>query len=115
MTTDSGSSRSQSETHAETLNVRTVQDTWFLEATVNDVLMPKMKALGVAIPDGARFKVVDKEKVSNDEKFKRIIELKKAGFNVPKEWITEEFNIPLDEVEALAPVEGEEPKKSLRI
>ena len=114
MTTDDGSSRSQSEVHAETMNVRTVQDVWFLQATINDVLIPKMKALGVPFPEGAKFKVVDKEKLSHAEKFTRVLELKKAGFNVPKEWITEEFNIPLDEVEALAQ-EGALPKKGLKL
>lgn len=115
MTTDDGSSQSQANVHAEVLNTRTVQDTWFLEATINDTLIPKMKALGVPFPEGAKFKVVDKEKLSNAEKFNRVLELKKAGFNVPKEWITEEFNIPLDEVEALAPQEGVMPKKGLKL
>jgi len=115
MTTDNGSSRSQSEVHAETMNVRTVQDTWLLEATINDVLIPKMKMLGVPFPEGAKFKVVDKEKLTAEKKFQRVLDLKNAGFNVPKEWITEEFNIPLDEVEALAPTEGVAPKKGLKL
>ena len=114
MTTDDGSSQSQANVHAEVLNTRTISDTWFLEATINDVLIPKMKMLGVPFPEGAKFKVVDKEKLSVAEKFNRVLELKKAGFNVPKEWITEEFNIPLDEVEALAQ-EGALPKKGLKL
>lgn len=114
MTTDDGSSQSQANVHSETLNTRTVRDTWLLEATVNDVLIPKMKALGVPFPEGANFKIVDKEKLSSEDKFQRVIDLKNAGFSVPNDWITEEFNIPLEDV-IVAPQEGGATGKSLRI
>jgi len=97
MTTDEGSSRSQSETHKSTLSARIAEDCWFLEATVNDVLIPKMRNLGVAIPEGYKFKIVDKEKVDPEKKFQRVIELKKAGFNIPADYITEQFNIPVED------------------
>jgi hypothetical protein len=97
MTSDNGSSQSQANVHAETLNTRTVKDTWFLEATINDVLIPKMKALGVAFPEGAKFKIVDKEKVNQGDKFQRVLELVRLGVPVPNDFITEEFNIPIED------------------
>lgn len=115
MTTDDGSSQSQANVHADTMSVRTMADTWFLEATVNDKLIPKMRALGVPVPQGARFKVVDKEKLSSGDKFQRVIDLKNAGFSVPNDWITEEFNIPLEDIPAPAPQEGGATGKSLSL
>ena len=101
MTADNGSSRSQSEVHERTAIDYAKSDMLMVETVVNCELLPRMRELGFAIPEEAKFVYDNKEKLSTADKFDRVIKLKQAGYNVPEEYIEEEFGI---EVEAVAPL-----------
>ena len=96
MMTDDGSSRSQAEVHERVAEDKMKNDIWRLESEVNNNLIPKMRALGVPIPDGYTFEVENKEEVSSEARFDQLIELEKVGIKVDTEWITDKFNIPLE-------------------
>jgi hypothetical protein len=97
MIADDGSSFSQSEVHMSVSEDKMKTDIWFLETTTNDQLLPKMRNLGVNIPQGYRLEVENKEEVTGDMLFKQVIELEKVGIEIEEKWITERFNIPIKE------------------
>lgn len=93
MTSDNGSSRSQSEVHERLSEDYVRADAFFIENIVNTELIPRMRKLGIAIPEGY-FKFDSKERVTTDEQFSRVAELQKY-YDVDPEYIEREFNIPV--------------------
>ena len=93
MTSDNGSSRSQSEVHERLAEDYVRADSMFIENIVNSELIPRMKALGITIPEGY-FKYDSKERVTSNEQFERVKELIKV-YEVDPEYIEREFNIPV--------------------
>jgi hypothetical protein len=70
MTTDNGSSRSQSETHERVEDAINLQDMLFMEHFLNDVVVEKLRKIGYVIPEGrihfpeaSAFSLVDRIKI----------------------------------------------------
>lgn len=113
MTTEDGSSRSQAEVHDSALDhiisayLRDCAD------LINDVVFPKLKALGV-IPVGETF-AWDLEQELSPAELLAIVKELLAHYKVPPDWILEKFGVPVeDEPEPMlpdpfAPVPGEDP------
>lgn len=96
MTTESGSSRSQGETHENTLNELVYADEKRMLSFLNNRLVPAMRSIGYAIPDNARIIV---EQTSDPEKQIKIdAVLMGAGFIPTKQYIEETYGIDLEDV-----------------
>lgn len=95
MLTDDGSSRSQAEVHKQIAESRGKQDIQLLETVINDRLIKQMRALGVAIPEGYKAEVDNKEEITPEVRFTRVVELEKVGIEVDLEHIEETFQIPI--------------------
>jgi hypothetical protein len=94
MTSDNGSSRSQSEVHERLAEDYVRADALMIENLVNNELIPRMRLLGITIPEDIYFKYDSKERITTDEQFKRVTELQKY-YDVDPEFIEKEFNIPV--------------------
>ncbi len=93
MTSDNGSSRSQSEVHERLAEDYVRADSIMIENLVNQELIPRMRNLGITIPE-CYFKFDSKERVTANEQFERVKELIKS-YDVDPEYIEKEFNIPV--------------------
>lgn len=82
-------------------------DSDYLLYYINDKLLPKLKSLGVKIPEGKIQFLNNSEKEKNEERklehntkiVADIEKLSKAGFKVDAKWITETTGIPVVEIE----------------
>lgn len=92
MTTENGSSRSQSEVHKEEQNELTLGDMVELEYFYNWVLVEKLRNLGYKIPEG-RFTYKSIETMSLQERIKLDVELAKVVDIDPEYWY-ETYGIP---------------------
>jgi phage gp29-like protein len=102
MQADNGSSRSQGEVHERVGNEIMKGDLVYLERYTNCELIPRLIKLGFtefSLEDTFRF--IEKEPLTEDAKFNRVLELLKTGKkDIPSEYIEEEFGIPtIDSVE----------------
>jgi phage gp29-like protein len=86
MTTDSGSSYSQANVHQNIFN------------TIIDLLIPRMVELGFGI-EGYTFKFDNSEYISVKDKFDMVDKLLQRSFDVPEEYILNEFGIPVTKKE----------------
>jgi hypothetical protein len=103
MATDSGSSRSQSEVHERNLDDKiAAEDRLFLTFLVNDKLIPMMRAWGWKIPENRSFSFPESFELNLTQHW-AIVQQLLQFYNVPMEWISKTFNIPLDSIkEAIA-------------
>jgi phage gp29-like protein len=92
MTTDNGSSRSQSEVHERVADERSDSDHQLLAFYINDHLIPKMIELGLPLQN-LKFEWETVE--DNSQLFDRAIALMGQGYAVDPEWITATFDIPV--------------------
>ena len=99
MVMDAGSSRSQAEVHERTLGAIDKDDSLFIQEIVNNDLIPWLnKYHGFNIT--GYWKWDDSEKISKAEQFERDIKIIQTGkYNVPADYITETYGVPLEEVE----------------
>ncbi len=99
MQSDNGSSRSQAEVHERIGNENMKADLVYCERYVNCELLPRLIKLGLTeFSPEDEFKFVEKEPMTEGEKFDRVVELLNTGKkNVPSEYIEEEFGIPTEE------------------
>ncbi|MCP4153193.1 MAG: DUF935 family protein, partial [bacterium] len=99
MVMDDGSSRSQAEVHERTLSAIDKEDSLFIQEVVNNELIPWLNQYhGFNIT--GYFKWDDAEKISKSEQFERDIKLIQTGkYNVPADYITETYGVPLEEAE----------------
>lgn len=101
MTTDEGSSRSQGEVHERQLDDYISACKMMVADVVNDQLIPLMARLGM-IPATTVYRQDNEEKIDIKTRFDMVDKISKwTGAEVPLDYITETFGIPLDEVEAL--------------
>ncbi len=75
MVLDNGSSRSQGETHAENTDKVITSIARYVMFRVNDELLPKLRGLGMNLPEGARFRWVEDEILTMGEKADIIVKL----------------------------------------
>ena len=101
MTTDSGSSRSQSEVHERVANKYTLSDLRLIENTVNNKLIPLMVYHGL-LSDGTRFEWDKSEQLDLMQKWEIDKELIKS-FEVPQEYIEQTYGTPVGEPKTTQP------------
>ena len=101
MTTDSGSSRSQSEVHERVANKYTLSDLRLIENTVNNKLIPLMVYHGL-LSDGTRFEWDKSEQLDLMQRWEIDKELIKS-FEVPQEYIEQTYGTPVGEPKTAQP------------
>lgn len=96
MLTDNGSSRSQSEVHERNLNDKiTLMDMRFNEFTWNNKTLPALRERGLAIPEG--YLKLDVSEKIDYEKITNLITILIERFDIPKDWLSKTFGIPLED------------------
>jgi len=95
MTTDNGSSRSQSEVHERVANEISEADRQYVTHVVNDIIFPHLIALGYPF-ENAQFKFISKEKRSYQEKLDTIKNLKENGYDIEPDYIKQYLDLPFD-------------------
>ena len=103
MTSDNGSSRSQSEVHERILNDYFKHDLVFITNVVNNKLIPLLKSHGVQL-DGLIFKYDTTEKLDLKSQFEIDKELLKT-YEIDPEYFVEKYGTPV--VEKLLPTKQE--------
>lgn len=81
MTSDSGSSRSQSEVHAETAELYRYEDAAFVAGAINDTVLPALEQHGVKVKD-LRFEWVEQDEIKPE-----------VSLEIDK-WLQDKFQIP---------------------
>lgn len=108
MTTDNGSSKSQGNTHENTLEEVIYADEKKILAFLNNKLVPAMRAIGYQIPDKAKISI---EKTTDPEKQITIDgTLLSNGYVLTKDYIEKTYGVEIDHM----PSDGSEnlnPKK----
>lgn len=89
MVLDNGSSRSQSEVHQANTNRQVKALSRRIEQVINRELFPRLRMLGVAIPQDARFRFVDEERLDMAEKAQIVATLANAGYEIDAGEVTE--------------------------
>ncbi|MCT4698466.1 phage portal protein family protein [Tenacibaculum haliotis] len=98
MLSDQGSNRSQTEVHERTLDNKIAQaDKRLISFIVNDQLFPLLESQGYKISpeDMFEFKPA-KQVLSLKELWKVTDGLLKSGHEIPLDWLSKSFNIPID-------------------
>jgi hypothetical protein len=84
-------------------------DSRFLENVINDVLLPKLIAIGFPVKPGLKFQfkndkekqeIRDRKDVSNGKTAAYILQLANAGFKPDAKWLSKFMEVPLVEQEA---------------
>ena len=96
MTTENGSSKAQGTVHENTLKELIFADEKNILAILNDKLVPAMKAIGYAIPDG--FKIAVSQTKDPNEQIKIDSEFLRAGYIIPATYITEIYGTEIESV-----------------
>lgn len=96
MTTENGSSKAQGTVHENTLKELIFADEKNILAILNDKLVPAMKAIGYAIPDG--FKIAVSHTKDPNEQIKIDSEFLRAGYIIPAAYITEIYGTEIESV-----------------
>jgi len=98
MLLDSGSSRSQSETHLDNTKSFINSLAALVLFTVNSELIPRMQKIGFRMPKDARFEWKETEKLSTKEKAE-IIDILSRNFDISAETASKFTSIELEEKE----------------
>lgn len=99
-TTDEKSYVGSAEVQERILESYEENDEHFILGVINDELLPKIKALGIQIPEGAKVSASEKEELTVLERSNIMLELVKTGkYHVDPEYVKDNFNIELEEVE----------------
>lgn len=95
MTSDNGSSRSQSEVHQNVADEYAQNDRMFIESVINEILLPKLVNLGL-VPQGLRF-CFDLQKQETIENKIALFDMLNKYYTVPESEIMENFGIEVFE------------------
>ncbi|HTF18149.1 MAG TPA: DUF935 family protein [Chryseolinea sp.] len=95
MTTDDGSSRSQSEVHERVADEVSDSDREYMTYIINDIVFPKLIALGYRL-ENSHFKFISKEKRSYQERLDTINQLTLSGYQAEGEDIKQYLDLPFD-------------------
>lgn len=104
MTTEDGSSLSQSEVHQNTLDELIYSDKKQILSFLNHTLLPAMRGIGYAIPEGA--KIIIDQTTDPGKQITIDAELFKGGYKLSKDYIERTYGV---EVETM-PGSGSEPE-----
>ncbi|MBE7630087.1 MULTISPECIES: phage portal protein family protein [Tenacibaculum] len=98
MLSDQGSNRSQTEVHERTLDKKIAQaDKRLISFIINDQLFPLLEAQGYKISPEDMFEFKPAEEVLNLKDLWSITDgLLKSGHEIPLDWLSKSFNIPID-------------------
>lgn len=96
MTTDSGSSRSQSETHETTRDIRFMSDQEFITMMATEYLIPLLIARGYPL-EGYTFGY-DQTKQLDPQKQINIDQVLLQYFDLSPEYLSNKYNIPIDAI-----------------
>ncbi len=97
MTTESGSSYSQSQTHGETEDDINDADRKFVERVLNEMFIPLLIAQGFDIPPKGRFHAVDEvEELTKQEQLDMDMKLHKDVAPLPLKHFEEKYNVKFD-------------------
>lgn len=99
MTTDSGSSRSQSETHERKEEEVNKYDLLWMEHHINDELIPRLIRQGYPL-EGLYGKFDRTAKLNQKEQLDIVNTLIEKGYVIDMDWISDNFNIPIIRKEA---------------
>tara|TARA_R110000796_G_scaffold73842_1_gene165856 strand:- start:1666 stop:4503 length:2838 start_codon:yes stop_codon:yes gene_type:complete len=115
MTTDDGSSRSQSEVHERTSASLSKEDAIFVEDVVNKQLIPFLNTYhGFNITGSWAWD--DSENTSKKDQFDIDIKLIENGYDLPFDYITETYGTPIDGRTGPKPEpEGPKPGKKVKV
>lgn len=116
MVVDPGSSRSQSEVHERTLDEKVAEaDRRMIEFTVNDQLLPILRAHGLPFADGETLEFDRTEDMTATEHW-AIISSAIELYDIPDEWVSRRFNFPINgrkqQSQAQSPVQTKQPNAS---
>jgi phage gp29-like protein len=105
MISDNGSSKSQSETHAENLNKKiSVSDRREITFFFNDVLFPKLRELGLFIDPMFEFTFDNTQEISIEEHWKITNDLmQNPSVEVDYKWVSKRFNVPFTALKKKTP------------
>lgn len=96
MLSDNGSSRSQSEVQERTLNDTIAEaDRLEIECLVNDTVIPKLISWGFPLTENDKFEFDRSKKIPLEELWKIVKDMLEEGYEVPDEWVSKTFNIPI--------------------
>jgi hypothetical protein len=95
MTTDNGSSKSQSEVHERVAASYTRDDAEWMAELINFTLLPFMKMHGYQV-EGYRFEWDETESLGKEAQWKIVNEVLQRGYKVPAAYITATFGIPVE-------------------
>ena len=111
MTSDDGSSRSQSEVHERNLDDKIAQgDRTKMKFLVNDKLIPLLRSWGWPIPEGVTFNYPASFDIDLLDHWTIVAGIL-LNYDIPMEWISKTFNVPIDKVKDIVP----EPKPPIPI
>jgi phage gp29-like protein len=113
MTTEGGSSYSQSKVHMEVQQSIHQADRRFVEKILNEKFLPILKVQGFTFPDGAKFQAVDEEESqTKKERLEMDLRIHKEVANLPLSYFAEEYNVPIDKnAEPIQPPEKKKEKE----
>lgn len=97
MTMDDGSSKSQADVHLEIYQDYTDADIMDVQDWITDDFLPVMRNLGYDIPEGHYVELVEKTVIKPEERIKIDQVLLSAGFNLTAQYITDTYEVELDE------------------
>lgn len=99
-TTDEKSFVGSAEVQERILETYEKNDEHFILHIVNSELLPRLKALGILIPDGARVAASEKEDLTPKERSEILVNLINTGkYTAEPKYIKENFNLEVEEVE----------------
>lgn len=97
MTTEAGSSYSQSKTHADTEDDINAADRRFVERILNEKVIPLMIAQGIKVPENGRFHAADiEEELTSKEQLDMDLRIHKEVAPLPLEHFSEKYNVQFD-------------------
>lgn len=99
MVLEDGSSRSQGEVHERNTSAFVIAYQRIIEEWINEQVIPKMRELGFAVPEGYKFKWDNTETLGKSQIVELISKLNASGYNVPVEWVIDQTGIPVEEKE----------------
>ncbi len=105
MTTDNGSSRSQSEVHQDTFNNVVASDHKKILAFLNDTLVPSMRLLGYKIPDNAKITIDQKRNPTEQIKVDGV--LLNSGYILTQNYIEETYGVEVESIPTNSPPSNE--------
>lgn len=109
MTTEDGSSRSQSETHQKQQDSLTLNDLKLVKRLLNERLIPLMLAQGLQIPEGAKIQPITEEHIDSETQLKMDLDIHEKVGSLPKEYFKKKYKVEFVDESDTPPAAAQEP------